>query len=136
VVGRPLNVLRHLSVGVALSRNLPTRTAGRSTAIIGLFFVTVLCCAQMTTRNLSGTVTDGRNEPLKGAVVQVQNGVTNSVISFITKRDGRYRFKRLDGQTDYRLWVRFKGQQSKVRKLSQFDSDKPIVIDFIIRLKP
>jgi hypothetical protein len=76
------------------------------------------------------------NEPLKGAVIQVQNGATTSMISYIIGRNGRYTFKRLDGQTDYRLWARFKGQQSKVRKLSQFDSDKPKVIDFIIRPKP
>ena len=116
--------------------NLPYRAASRSTAIIALFFLTGLCAAQMTTRSLSGTVTDGHNEPLRGAVIQVQNEATTSVISLITGRDGRYTFKRLDGQTDYRLWARFKGQKSKVRTLSQFDSDKPRVVDFIVRLKP
>jgi hypothetical protein len=131
-----LTMFGHFTAGDALFHNPPYRTASRSTAIIGFFFLTGLCAAQMTTRGLSGTVTNGHNEPLTGAVIQIQNGATTSVISNITGRDGRYTFKRLDGQTDYRLWARFKGQQSKVRKLSQFDSDKPKVIDFVIRPRP
>jgi len=58
----------------------------------------------MGTKNLSGTVTDHQHEPLKGAVVQVENDVTMGVVSYITSRDGKYSFKRLDGDTDYRLW--------------------------------
>jgi hypothetical protein len=131
-----LTMFGRFTAGDPLFHNPPYRTASRSTAIIGFFFLTGLCAGQMTTRGLSGTVTDGHNEPLTGAVIQIQNVGTTSVISSITGRDGRYTFKRLDGQTDYRLWARFKGQQSKVRKLSQFDSDKPKVIDFVIRRQP
>jgi hypothetical protein len=116
-----------------LSRYLSRPELRWVTLIFGLFFAAVLCSAQMTTRNLSGTVTDGHNEPLKGAVIQVQNGVTDSVVSYITGPDGRYTFKHLDGETDYRLWVLFRGQRSKVRKLSMFDSDKPKVINFVLR---
>jgi hypothetical protein len=57
----------------------------------------------MTTRNLSGTVTDGHNESLKGAVIQAENDATTSVISFITSGDGHHSFKRLDREPDYRL---------------------------------
>lgn len=87
----------------------------------------------MTTRELTGKVTDGHNEPLRGAVVQVQNGVTASIISFITGEDGRYTFKRLDGQTDYRFWATFRGQKSKVENLSKFDNDKPKVANLVVQ---
>ncbi|WP_176441627.1 carboxypeptidase-like regulatory domain-containing protein [Granulicella rosea] len=99
-----------------------------------LFLWSALAVGQMTTRDLSGSVTDRQHEPLRGAVVQVQNGATMGVVSYITNRDGKYSFKRLDGETDYLLWVNFRGQKSKVRKLSQFDNDRPKTVDFVLDL--
>lgn len=103
--------------------------------IVGLMFCSSPCHAQMTTRDLIGVVTDGHHEPLKGAIVQVQNGVTSTVVSYITGVDGRYSFQRLDGHTDYRFWATYRGQQSKVEKLSEFDSDKPKVANLIVQPK-
>jgi Carboxypeptidase regulatory-like domain len=99
-----------------------------------LFLSSALAAGQMGTRNLSGTVTDHQHEPLKGAVVEVENGVTLGVVSYITNRDGKYSFRRLDGDTDYRLWVTFRGRRSKVRHLSQFDSNRPKTINFALSL--
>jgi hypothetical protein len=65
-----LTMFGRFTVGDALFHNPPYRTASRSTAIIGFFFLTGPCAAQMTTRGVSGTVTDGHNEPLRGAVIQ------------------------------------------------------------------
>lgn len=89
---------------------------------------------QIGIRNLAGTVRDRQHEPLCGALVQVENGVTMGVVSYITNRDGKYTFKRLDEDTDYRLWVNFRGAKSKVRKLSQFDTNEPKIIDFTFNL--
>ena len=63
-------------------------------------------------------VTDHQHEPLNGAVVQVENGVTLGVVSYVTTRDGKYTFKRLDAHTDYRMWVKFRGRKSRVRPVS------------------
>ena len=52
--------------------------------------------AQYERRNLSGIVVDRHHEPLRGAVVEAQNLATQTVVSYITGRDGRYSFKRLD----------------------------------------
>src|ERR1700677_1099502 len=51
-----------------------------------------------TLRNLTGTVHDRHHEPLKGAVVEIENENTKSVLSYITDRNGRYSFKRIDGE--------------------------------------
>jgi hypothetical protein len=99
-----------------------------------LLLWSAIAVGQMGTRNLSGTVTDHQHEPLKGAVVEVENGVTMGVVSYITNRDGKYTFRRLDGDTDYLLWVNFRGRKSKVRKLSQFDSNRPKTINFVLSL--
>jgi hypothetical protein len=89
---------------------------------------------QMSTRAILGTVTDRHHEPLRGVVVQAENGVTEAVVSYITNRDGKYSFKRLDVRTDYRIWATFRGKKSKILRLSQFDSNRPRVIDFVLSL--
>jgi hypothetical protein len=88
---------------------------------------------QPTLRNLMGTVHDRHHEPLNGAVVEIENENTKSVISYITDRNGRYSFKRIDGEVDYRVWCTYRGQRSKVRELSQFDSHHNATIDLILK---
>jgi len=115
------------------------QTATRRPSALGfltlLLLWSSLTLGQIGTRNLSGTVTDHQHEPLNGAIVQVESGVTMGVVSYITNRDGKYSFKRLDGDTDYRLWVNFRGTQSKVRHLSRFDSNQPKIINFVLDLR-
>jgi len=94
----------------------------------------VVAVGQFRTRDISGTVTDHQHEPLKGAVVEVENCVSLGVVSYITGRDGRYSFKRLDGDIDYRVWVSFRGHKSRVRQLSKFDEYTPKIIDFVVDL--
>lgn len=86
-----------------------------------------------TQRNLSGTVTDPSHEPLRGAVVELQNPANESVESYITDATGHYTFKRLDGQTDYRIWATFRGHRSHTRSISKFDSHLQKVVNFTIR---
>lgn len=88
--------------------------------------------AQPTLRNLTGHVTDPHHEPLRGAVVQVHDDETNGVISYITDRSGTYSFKRLSGEKDYQVWAIFRGQQSRKRELSHFDTKTEKVIDLTI----
>ena len=90
--------------------------------------------AQNTLRNLSGTVTDPEHEPLKGAVVEVENQTTHSVVSYITNETGRYSFKRLSGDTDYSIWATFRGHQTKPRTLSFFDTKPNPTLDIVVHL--
>lgn len=91
--------------------------------------------AQTSLRTLHGTVTDRHHEPLRGAIVQVQNEATGSVVSFLTDRQGTYNFKRLSPQDDYRIWATYKGQKSRSREMSHFDSKPDKLIAFTIRLE-
>lgn len=84
------------------------------------------------TRELSGTVTDHQHEPLRGAVVKLQEGDTPNIVTFITGQDGHYRFRRLDGNTDYRVWVTFRERTSKPKSISKFDGNMDKVIDFTV----
>jgi hypothetical protein len=107
-----------------------------STILLAVSFWNVACqhkvFAQRPSLSFRGTVTDQHRVPLKGAVVEVQNVETNMVISYITGGDGRYRFKRLDGNTDYRIWAKVHGRRSKAKNLSHFDPSKATTINLTI----
>src|ERR1700722_219092 len=102
-------------------------------AVMALLLGGTPMSGQPTLRNLTGTVHDRHHEPLKGAVVEIENENTKSVISYITDRSGRYSFRRIDGEVDYRVWFTYRGQRSKIRELSQFDSHQNATIDLVVK---
>src|SRR4051812_5222402 len=91
--------------------------------------------AQHGGRNLTGTVTDGHHEPLKGAVVQVRDEGTDTIISYITDRSGTYSFKRLNPDVNYGVWAIFRSARSRTREISRFDSHPNKVINLVIKLR-
>ena len=104
---------------------------GRSSAL-ALLFCTPTLFGQHLSRNLTGTVSD-RHEPLRGAVVQVENEATNSVVSYVTDRTGQYSFKRLEVDTDYRVSVSYRGRRAPIKELSHFDKKQTKVMNFVIK---
>lgn len=88
--------------------------------------------SQPTIRTLNGTVTDTSHEPIRGAVVELHNSKSNEVLSYLTDASGQYNFKRLDGNTDYDVWVLYRGRRSPTRSISKFDNHMAKVIDFTI----
>jgi hypothetical protein len=111
-----------------------SRTLGRSLARYALLaaLLPVPLFAQGGLRNLSGSVTDPQHEPLRGAVVQVLDGKTQAVVSYITDRSGRFSFKRLSRDTDYTVWATFRGQKSKTKALSQFSGNAEPDVELVI----
>lgn len=107
---------------------------GPLTIAFVLFLNISALSGQSTVQNLTGTVTDRRHEPLKGAIVEVHNELTDGVVSYITRRDGLYSFTRLDGGADYRVWATYRGQQSRKKKLSHFDSKPSRAVNLIVKL--
>jgi hypothetical protein len=81
-----------------------------------------------TLRTISGVITDG-HEPLRGAVVQLENQDTHQVTSYLTQNDGRYIFKRIDSHTDFQIWATFRGNKSSAHSISKFDDHLNKVID-------
>jgi hypothetical protein len=85
-------------------------------------------------RTLTGTVTDHGKEPLKGAVVEVEDETTSAIVSYLTEADGTFSFKRLSSLTDYRVTATYRGHRSKPQELSHFDSNAHPVLHFVIPL--
>jgi hypothetical protein len=112
---------------------MKTRLLGVVSVTIGFLLFAPSLPGQSTFRNLTVTVQDRHHEPLKGAIVEIENEDTKSVISYITDRSGRYSFKRLEGEDDYRIWFTYRGQRSKVRILSQFDDHHDATINLVVK---
>ena len=110
--------------------------AGVLLCVAGLLLCARPASAQMRRsdeRTLNGRITDSGREPIRGAVVELRNEATRSVVSYITDSNGRYNFKRLDDDADYQVWVLFRGYRSPTRSISKFDSHMTKVINFTVR---
>ena len=91
--------------------------------------------AQNTFRTLSGTVTDQHHEPLRGAVVEVENDGDKTVISYITDKTGHYQFRRLNSGADYNFWATYRQHRSESHYLSKFNSKTAPVVDLTVKLE-
>jgi hypothetical protein len=118
-------------------RKLHRWPASAVCALAFAFLRTMPARAQMPTspteRTLSGRVTGAGNEPIRGAVVELRNERSSQIVTYITDATGAYTFKRLDGNTDYDVWVLFRGHPSPTRTISKFDDHMAKVIDFTVR---
>lgn len=89
--------------------------------------------SQPSVRTLSGTVTSTSHEPIRGAIVELRNVTSNVMVSYLTDANGRYSFKRLNGNVDYDVHVVYRGRHSASRSISKFDSHMSKVINFTVR---
>jgi hypothetical protein len=85
------------------------------------------------TRSVSGTVTDGADAIVEGAVVQLKDTKSLQVRSFITRQDGTYRFHGLSRDVDYELEAKHQGATSGTRTLSSFDNRQEAVMNLKIK---
>lgn len=116
-----------------------TATSARTRNLLTLAAAALLCVLPLraqqapTHRDISGTVTDTSHEPLRGAVVELHNPATNSVISRLTDAAGHYDFKHLDGNTDFTVTAAYRGHAGRPHSISKFDSHLDTHVDFAIK---
>lgn len=81
------------------------------------------------TRTLTGVVTMEDGNPAEGAVVKLKNMKTLQVLSFITKKDGHYRFGGLSLDVDYEVRADLSDTASQPKTLSVFDNRKAAILN-------
>lgn len=86
-------------------------------------------------RTLSGHVVDSTDQPLHRAVVYLKNTRTLVIRTYITEKNGSYRFHALSPNVDYEVYADYKGDRSDVKTLSAYDDRKQIVLELKIRPK-
>jgi len=88
--------------------------------------------AQYSPRPVTGVVTDKSGNTLPGVVVQLENTRSLVVRSYITQKDGRYRFNLLNDGVDYTLRARYRKWWSDRKTLSRLNSSAHPEVDFVI----
>ncbi|HVT97333.1 MAG TPA: carboxypeptidase-like regulatory domain-containing protein [Acidobacteriaceae bacterium] len=84
-------------------------------------------------KNLQGKVYDANNAPISGAIVYLKNSRNNDVKTFLSEKDGNYRFAGLSADTDYSVWAAYHAKKSDSKTVSSFDSRKQVYIDLKIK---
>jgi protocatechuate 3,4-dioxygenase beta subunit len=85
-------------------------------------------------RTLEGQVTDGSNAPVADAVVYLKNTKDLTVKTYITDKQGNYRFNALSPNADYEVHAEVQdGRRSEVRRLSAFDSRKLVHLNLRVK---
>ena len=96
------------------------------------FAAAVVIAVAQQSRLLYGTVKDGV-EPVRGAVVQLENLQTLDVRSYVTQKDGAYHFTGLNPDTDYQVWARRDDKESPKKMVSKFDSAARVKVDLVVK---
>jgi len=88
--------------------------------------------AQYVERAVTGVVTDKRGNTLSNAAVQLENTANLLVRSYITGKDGRYRFTGLNDDIDYTLRAKYRNYWSEQKTLSKFNTSKNPELNLVI----
>lgn len=83
-------------------------------------------------RAVHGVVTSG-DEPVKGAVVKLEDTKSEQIRTYITDGDGGYHFAGLSTNVDYLIHAEHEGRSSPSKRLSTFDSRKDAVENLKLR---
>ena len=83
-------------------------------------------------RVVMGKVLNANDQPQPDAIVYLKNEKTNDIKSFISIKDGSYRFGQLSQDVDYEVWAEYQGKKSATKTVSSFDSKKTFTYDLKI----
>jgi hypothetical protein len=86
-------------------------------------------------RNITGQVLNKSDAPLSEAIVYLKNTKTLTIKSFITEKDGGYRFHNLTPNIDYEIYAEYQGQKSGAKTLSSFDNRSNVTLNIHIDVK-
>ena len=86
-------------------------------------------------RNVTGQVTTKSETPIPDAVVYLKNTKTLTIKSFITEKDGGFRFHGLSPNIDYEIYADYQGQKSSTKTISSFDNRNNITLNIRIDTK-
>jgi len=120
---------------VGASRRQPGARRIVCAAALGAFLSLLPAAGAQTfgLKNVQGKVLNGDNAPINGAIVYLENKRNDDIKTFISTRDGSYRFADISADTDYSLWAAFHGKKSGQKTISSFDSRKQVNIDLKIK---
>ena len=112
---------------------MPTRRSILRSGLLSLVLLALIvpfAGAQASgTWTIQGVVTGSSGQPLQSAIVYLKNTQTNSILTYITERNGSFIFSYAPANVDYSVWAMYKGRKSESRTISSFVSRKDIHLD-------
>jgi hypothetical protein len=113
----------------------------RLAALVSVALLAVLVTAALARqdkvqlRTVHGTVFNTSDQPIGSAVVYLKNVRTLAVRTYISDRNGQYRFSGLDPNTDYQIHAEHEDLTSATRTISSYDSRHDIHFDLKVNRK-
>lgn len=86
-------------------------------------------------RSVVGQVLTKSDDPIAEAIVYLKNTKTLTIKSFITEKDGAFRFYGLSQNIDYEIYADYQGQKSPTKTISSFDTRNNITLNIHINSK-
>jgi hypothetical protein len=119
----------------------PSGSGRRFTMIVGCWVALLLTIAMpamggaqdFSLKNLQGKVFDGNDAVITGAIVYLRNSRNSDVKTYLSEKDGTYRFAGLSSDTDYSVWAAYQGKKSPSKTVSSFDTRKQVFLDLKIK---
>jgi len=103
-----------------------------------LFFVSSVWCLTVLqaehVRSVQGFVRDQSGNPLPGAVVEIEDRTTLQVRSYITEKDGAYRFGDLLPDLTYHLRAKYGEVFGHSKNLSKYSSKDNTRVDLTVEV--
>ncbi len=102
----------------------PVLSALLATLLLAIFVLAPGSRAQdvPSFREVSGKVVDAHHQPVKGAVVKIENEASEAIMSYVTDADGYFHFKHVSANDDFKVWASLNGMSTKKHELSKFNS--------------
>ena len=86
-------------------------------------------------RTVHGTVYNSSDQPVGSAIVYLKNMRTQAIRTYISDRNGQYRFSGLDPNADYHIHAEHQDFTSGTRTISSYDSRHDILLDLKVNRK-
>lgn len=102
---------------------------------VGLLLLAGTCLAQVTTRNVRGSVHYSDGEPARNAAVQLEDMATMQIISRRSNEEGEFLFQGLPTDHDLEVTAMHKGVWSKSKRVSRFNANKEAFVKLFLNPK-
>jgi hypothetical protein len=101
--------------------------------LVALTCLSVMAASEF--RSLTGVVVDSRGNPLPNSIVQIENANTLEVRSYVTDKNGCYRFNELYTEVDYRLRAKYHRFWSHTKTLSKLNSEEHPQMNLVVPIE-
>ena len=76
---------------------------------------------------MQGIVKDEHENSVESALVNLKNLHTGKMLTFITRKDGKFRFDELSRDEDYEVFGQHNAEKTRVARMSRFDRKQDLM---------